>query len=93
MLAATEAALRGGALPGMPLAVEDMHSTAAASGGGRGDVAGGSGSGEDGIPPLDLHGLSAAEARAAVLTALSQLQVRKPADIWVQGVHRACDRG
>ncbi len=74
MLAATEAALRGGAAAGTPLAPEHLPGGAgSAASAGRGAEGGGGGAG---LGPLDLHGLSAAEARAAVLTALSQLQVR-----------------
>lgn len=79
MLAATEAALRGGASSRLPLATADMPrgaatgvDAAAASGRSTADAV----VGRDGrVAALDLHGLSGAEARAAVLSTLYQLQV------------------
>lgn len=70
MLAATEAALRDGAGGGGTGAAgsSDIAVAAAAA---QSDVIG---AGRR-LAPLDLHGLSGVEARAAVLTTLSQLQV------------------
>jgi hypothetical protein len=79
MLAATEAAMHDSAAGnGVPLAATDLpRGTSAAADalvaaeGGPTAVLGLS----DSLVPVDLHGLSSAEARAAVLNTLLQLQV------------------
>ena len=80
MLAATEAAMHGSAAgKQVPLAAEVLprgfsattHATAAPGAAGASAVVGPDGR----LAPVDLHGLSGAEARAAVLTTLSHLQV------------------
>lgn len=81
MLAATEAAMHDStAGERASLAAADLPrgfsaaADAAAAGPGAGDPA--AVVSLDGcVAPVDLHGLSSAEARAAVLTTLSQLQV------------------
>jgi hypothetical protein len=80
MLAATEAAMHGGApFKRVPLAAGDLpRGFGTATDAAAGPGAGGSSAvaGPDGrLAPVDLHGLSGAEARAAVLTTLSHLQV------------------
>ena len=77
MLAATDAALSSRAAAGWG------HTAAGAGAGPGASGDGGSAAG----PELDLHGLSAAEARAAVLTRLATLQVclhRVPS--WLPGL-------